>query len=52
MRASGRRGEGGDEEGGSGGEERKEPGRGRGRGELVVNPMYLISFAVSESSRG
>ncbi len=52
MEASGRRGEEGDEEGGSGGEERGEARRGGVGGERVVNPMYLISFAVSESSRG
>lgn len=52
MEASGRRGEGGDGEGGSGGKERGETGRGGDGGERVVNPMYLISFSVSESSRG
>lgn len=56
MEASGSKREEGDEEGGSGGKERGEIGRGgdgwwRGEGR-VVNLMYLISFAVSESSGG
>lgn len=38
----------GDEEGGSG----NEWGNGEEEKGVVVNPMYLISFAVSESSRG
>lgn len=31
---------------------RERTGGGGGGGVVVVNPMYLISFAVSESSRG
>lgn len=43
----------GDEEGGSGGEwGNGKGGNGEEEEGVVVNPMYLISFAVSESSRG